>query len=71
MGTRQFHKTKISVKLPASVQKGNVMSAYSTSSDVTTEGYTGRIQLITHSEITTDMVLCRSKDRKAWVKLKT
>lgn len=69
MPSRQFHKTKVSVKLPPNVQKGKVVSAYSTANDVTIEGYKGKIEVIKQSEITIDMLPCRSKDRRVWVKL--
>lgn len=71
MSTRQFHKTKISVKLPKGVKKGNVASAYSTKDDVIIEGYTGVINIIDSSVATKDMLLCRSKERRVWVKLQT
>ncbi len=74
MGSRQFHKTKTSVKLPKNVKKGNVVKAYSTSTDVIIEGFEGTIELINHSEVTKNMVLCRSNhnhQRKVWVQVRT
>lgn len=72
MGRRKPNKTKTVFKLPSEVQKGNIAIAYSTSQNVTIEGYTGTVKVITSKELPSDALPCRDVNgsgARAWVQL--
>ncbi len=74
MGTRQFRKTKQGFKLPESISSKNVKKAYSTSKDITIEGYSGNIiHIKSKKEKPADSLPCRPSSNhgaKAWVSVK-
>ena len=67
-------KTKLVFKLPQGISKGSVVNAYSTSTNVLIEGYTGKIELINSANDLPKkgILICRTtgnNNGKAWIEV--
>lgn len=72
MGTRQFHKTKKVFKLPADIPKDAIKNIFSTSKNISVEGYTGKIITVSSIKGVGNLLACRkvgNHGARAWVKI--